>query len=119
MPSQATPEIKKLHLEEVVLFAINHIPQTDPTTLKRFLELVSAGGTFGTISQEQILRKMALVLKYIPSASASSLLVLLDLLEMKPVRPLVLDAPQAGRFGLEAANEQPSFFVEVSTSAGQ
>jgi hypothetical protein len=110
------PEVKKLHLEETVLFAMNHIPQADPATLKRFLELVNAGGTFGSISHEQILRKMALVLKYVPNASASSLLILLDLLEIKPARQLALAAPQSGWLGLETVGESPSFLIEVPAS---
>jgi hypothetical protein len=77
-------EIKKLQLEETVLFAINNIPQVDPQTLKQFLDLVNAGGTFGTISHEQILRKMHQVLKYIPDACMQSLLIIVDLLEIEP-----------------------------------
>ena len=76
-PTTSQPgEIKKLKLEEVVLFAINNIPQVDPTTLKQFLELTNAGGTFGTISHQQILKKMRQVLKYVPGACVSSLVIL-------------------------------------------
>ena len=93
-------EIKKLHLQEVVLFAINYIPQADTRTLKLFLELVNAGGTFGAISQEQILKKMQQVLRYVPDASVSSLLIVLDLLEIKSPQPLALRNNGAGRFEL-------------------
>ena len=74
--------IKKLEIKETVLFAINHIPQVDQATLEKFLDLVNATGTFGAISHEQILAKMALTLKYIPDACPHSLLILADLLEM-------------------------------------
>jgi hypothetical protein len=74
--------IKKLEVKETVLFAINHIPQVDKATLEKFLELMNATGTFGTITYEQIFRKMVLTLKYIPDASPQSLLILADLLEI-------------------------------------
>ena len=96
MRSNANPtnEIKKLHVEQMVLFAINNIPEADSTTLQRFLELVNAGGTFGTISHRQIIKKMHVVLKYIPGACVHSLLILTDLLEIEvPGQPL-LNAPQ-------------------------
>ncbi len=83
-----TAEIKKLHLEAVVLFAINNIPRVDAATLKQFLELVNAGGAFGSISHEQIVKKMDQVMKYIPGACGQSLLILMDLLEIAPPRKL-------------------------------
>lgn len=103
-------EIKKRQVEEMVLFVINHVPQADSVTLKRFLELVNAGGSFGVISHEQILRKMGLVLKYIPNASVPSLLVLMDLLEIKPSRQLRLEAG-AGEEG------DASLFVDMKIGA--
>jgi hypothetical protein len=108
MPTSLTHEVKKLQVEEMVLFAINHIPQADTVTLKRFLELVNTGGTFGVISHEQILRKMALVLKYIPDASVPSLLILMDLLEIKPARQLALQAGQ-----LDSSDS--TFFIGIPT----
>jgi hypothetical protein len=65
-----------------------NIPEVDRTTLEKFLELVNATGTFGTMTQEQLLNKMRLTLRYVPNASRSSLLVLADLLEI----PLSRDA---------------------------
>jgi hypothetical protein len=87
-----TGEVKKLHLEAVVLFAINNIPQVDPNTLKQFLELVTAGGSFGSLNHEQILTKMNQVLKYIPDSCSHSLLILMDLLEIKPPEQFMLAA---------------------------
>jgi hypothetical protein len=93
----ATIEIKKLHLEAMVYIAIDNIPQVDPTTLKRFLELVQAEGTFGTISHEQILRGMYAVMKQTPDASIHSLIILLDLLEIKPANRLALSTLRSNR----------------------
>jgi hypothetical protein len=110
-------EIKKLHLEELVLFAINHIPEADPTTLKQFLKLVNTDGTFGAISYEQILRKMYLVLKYVPEASVSSLLILMDLLEIEPSRQLILKTAQTGPAETGAQPTQPASFLMVQVYA--
>lgn len=111
-------EVKKLHLEEVVLFAINNIPQADSTTLKQFLELVSAGGTFGTISHEQIVRKMEQILRYVPGACVPSLLILLDLLEIEPAAQLALKPPRDGRLRAGASKiGTTAFFVETSKAA--
>jgi len=90
-----TNEIKKLHLEGVVLFAINNVPEADSATLKQFLELANADGAFGSISHEQILRKMNQVLRYIPGACMQSLLILVDLLEIEASDRLLLNTPGA------------------------
>ncbi len=111
-------EIKKLQVKEVTLFAINNIPQVDSLTLKRFLELVNAGGSFGAISHDQILRKMAQVLKYVPGACVRSLWILVDLLELEPTRRLGPDFPQPGRIGAgEDEGEAEAFFIEMIWSA--
>ncbi|MCB0194526.1 MAG: hypothetical protein KDJ65_21430 [Anaerolineae bacterium] len=94
--AETNHSIKKLRLEETVLFAINTIPQVDTLTLKRFLELVNAGGTFGSITHDQIVRKMHLVLKYVPDASVSSLLIVLDLLDMAIPYQLAASIPPEG-----------------------
>lgn len=112
----STKEIKKLQLEQLVSFTIDNIPHADGPTLERFLELVHAGGTFGTISHEQILTKMRLVLKYIPNASVPSFLILMDLLDINPANLLALTASQTGWFVPEEKKDEPiPFFVEVST----
>ena len=66
------------------------------------MELVNANGNFGTISHEQILRKMDQVLKYIPNACGQSLLILMDLLEIKPFDQMVLPSVQANWPKLDA-----------------
>jgi hypothetical protein len=116
MSAIQTTEIKKLRLQETVLFAINHIPQAHATTLKQFLELVNAGGSFGTVSHEEILRKMYLLLKYIPNASVSSLLILIDLLDIKPSKRFVLEATHDRRSKPdEAKDEGEPFFISSAT----
>jgi hypothetical protein len=119
---KATPgcELKKLYVEETALFAINNIPEVDPATLEQFLALMNAGGTYGAISREQILRKMHLVLKYIPGASISSLLILLDLLGLEPSRRLRLKVGSNGRMGLDDGRGDPvSFLIELPGPANQ
>lgn len=116
MRNTETPsnEIKKLHLEAVVLFASCNIPEVDPTTLKQFLELVNANGTFGSISHEQILKKMLMLLKYVPDACPHSLTVLLDLLEIKPGHHLAPNTLETGQPKSKGkSNETIPFFVEV------
>lgn len=108
-------EIKKIKLKEVVLFALNNIPQADATTLKQFLELVNAGGTFGMISHGQILKKMRQVLKYVPGASVSSLVILLDLLEIEPVNGPALEPPPAERWDTNPNETGPAaFFIDLA-----
>ena len=102
----ATQEIKKLHVEAMVLFAINNIPQVDAATLKQFLELVNANGSFGSISHEQILRKMNQVARYIPGSCGNSLIILMDLLGISPQRP--------GReSSKQNAGQVPAFMAET------
>ena len=113
----ANVEVKKLHLEAVVLFALNNIPQADSNTLKQFLELVNAGGSFGTLSHEQILTKMNQVLNYIPKACSNSMLILIDLLEINPPEHFSLAVPRAKL--LESGRRLPgvSSFVLETTAA--
>jgi len=115
-PTTVQPnEIKKIKLKEVVLFALNNIPQADAATLKQFLELANAGGTFGTISHGQILKKMRQVLKYVPGASVSSLVILLDLLEIEPVDGPALEPPPAERWGADPNEAGPAaFFIDLA-----
>jgi hypothetical protein len=74
--------IKKRHIEAVVLFAIDHIPQIDPDTLEKFLELINANGNFGSVSDQHLLRTMSLLTKHVPGACGYSLLTLAELLDI-------------------------------------
>ena len=74
--------IKKLHIEAMVNFAINHIPNVDEATLLKYLELVNVTGNFGSISREQLTGKMLLIMKHIPDACEHSLRTLGELLEV-------------------------------------
>jgi hypothetical protein len=107
-----TNEIKKLKIKETILFAMNNIPEADPTTLEQFLELVNAGGTFGAISHEQILKKMHQLLKYIPGACTHSLLIIADLLEIGLSKQLFLSS-QSNWTGTDGASSTIAFLVEA------
>ena len=108
-------EIKKLHLEGIVFFAMNNIPNADPNTLKHFLELVNSDGTFGTISHDQILSKMNQVLKYVPGACLNSMLILIDLLEIEPPKQLALSDSQSERGqSSDGSGEAMTLIIESS-----
>lgn len=76
-------QIKKLHLETTVQFAINHIPSVDQPTLEKYLELVNINGNFGSVSEDELLEKMGLMLKFIPNACEQSLRTLGELLGVR------------------------------------
>jgi hypothetical protein len=80
-------EIKKLHVKATVEFAIDNIPDVDQNTLEKFLELVNATGNFGPISEDEIIEKMNLIMKYIPGASGRSLLTVAELLDIRFPKP--------------------------------
>jgi hypothetical protein len=84
--------IKKLHIKNTVEFAINNIPGVDEGTLEKFLELVNARGNFGEINEGEVIEKMNLIMKYIPGASAHSLLTVAELLDIRFPRPVALPA---------------------------
>lgn len=110
-------EIKKRKLQEVAQFAVNNIPQVDPTTLKQFLELANAGGNYDSISHQQIIKRMHQVLKYVPGASANSLLILTDLLEIDLSKHLFLNSAEVGRLGSGVQkNGQRPFIIETPKS---
>ena len=78
--SCANHTINKRHIEAAVLFAIGHIPQVDAATLEKFLELVNINGNFGCLSNQQLLQKMTLLVKLVPTVCGPSLLTLAELL---------------------------------------
>ena len=82
MNSAAAVEVKKLHVEATVDFAINHIPSVDQETLVKYLELVNVTGNFGSISKEQLALKMLLIMKHIPNACEQSLRIVGELLDI-------------------------------------
>jgi hypothetical protein len=95
-PAPLEKKIKKLQVKETILFAINNIPEVDPPTLEKFLELINATGTFGALSHEQIMTRMLQTLRYVPGSCAQSLLILADLLEIEiPSRRSLLTRPHA------------------------
>jgi hypothetical protein len=93
-------KIDKKHVATAILFAVKHIPQTDETTLNKFLELVNTTGSFGWMSEQQILAEMQLMLKRVPGTCRDSLLTVLELLDVcVPLQlnslpsPLLLNQP--------------------------
>ncbi len=77
-----TNEIKKLYVQETILFVATNIPGVDPITLEQFSTLINTDGSFKTISQEQLMTRMSLMITYIPTASNYSLRVAADFLEI-------------------------------------
>ena len=112
-------EIKKLYLQETIVFAVRNIPGVDRETLEKLLELVNANGTHGSISQERLLTKMRLILKYVPGVCVHSLVILVDLLELPISNPVaMLGMPEADTFspGVTVAHLlQTALFDEVSS----
>lgn len=83
-PAQSqAKDIKRLHVEAAVLFAINNIPGVDKETLEKFLELVNVTGNFGSITEDQLIDKMSLIMKHIPGACQRSLLTVAELLDIR------------------------------------
>ena len=79
--------INKQHIEATVQFAVNYIPQIDEDTLSKLVDLVHITGNFNTISQQQLLRKMNLMMHYIPGTCKYSLVTLIELLEICGQKP--------------------------------
>ena len=75
-------QIDKRQLKAAIYFAINNVPHIDKATLERFLELVNTTGSHGSIAQKQVIKKMALLMKYVPDTCKHSLLTLSDLLDL-------------------------------------
>ncbi len=111
-PNNQLKQVKKLKVAETTLFAMRNIPAADVSTLKQFLLLINAGGSFGTVSHEQIIKKMHQVVKYIPSACIRSMLIVADLLEIEPSGPLCLNSPQTAWYQVDADKETVTFFYE-------
>ena len=74
-------QIKKQQVEAAALFALSNIPEIDPTTTRRYLELVNATN-LDPIDRDELREKMRLLLKYIPNSCYFSLLVLAELLDI-------------------------------------
>jgi hypothetical protein len=77
-----TRKIDKKHIATVILFAVKYIPKTDKATLHKFLELVNTTGSFGWITEQQLLAEMQLMLKHVPDTCQESLLTMLELLDV-------------------------------------
>lgn len=77
-----TRKIDKQHVAEVILYAINQVPNTDERTLQTLLELVKATGRSDWITDQQLLERMKSMVKYAPGTCGDSLLTVIELLDI-------------------------------------
>ncbi|MCB0191455.1 MAG: hypothetical protein KDJ65_05880 [Anaerolineae bacterium] len=82
MTNAKLASIKKERVEAAVLFAAKNIPGVDENTLHKFLDFVNTTNDFGLITKHELLEKMRLIRKYIPSTCQYSLMMLAELLEL-------------------------------------
>jgi hypothetical protein len=75
-------KIDKKYVTAMTIFAKNNIPGTDEFTLNKFLELMNTTGSFGTVTDEQLVETMRAMTKYIPGICTHSLGVLIELLQI-------------------------------------
>lgn len=74
--------VKKLDIKEAALFAIQNIPQVDPISLERFVDLINVGSSHGCLSFEQLIAKVRLANRYLPNLCPYSLFILMDIVGM-------------------------------------
>jgi hypothetical protein len=77
-------EISKQKVKAAVTFAIKNVPAIDAWTLQKFLEYVNVSESLDSLSKGELLEKMRLLRKYLPSSCRYSLLMLAELLELAP-----------------------------------
>ena len=77
-------EIKKQQLETGIAFIIEQVPDVDVWTLHKLLDYVNITENFSSITKNELLEKMRLMRKYLPSACRYSLIMLAELLELEP-----------------------------------
>ena len=75
--------IEKSVVIETAGFVAKRIAVTDFITLECLLELVAVGGTHGSLTPDQLLRKMRHVLTYIPDTCSRTLIILADVLGLE------------------------------------
>ncbi len=80
-------QISKQHIEAMVQFAVKYIPQIDEDTLSKLVDLIHITGNFNAISQQQLLRKINLMIHLIPGTCQYSLVTLIELLEICVQKP--------------------------------
>ncbi|GEM_PF-1902364 len=80
--------LKKIHVKDMILFAIRYLPQLDKLTLEKFLELVDAEeSTYGYVSAKELAGKMQLLLEHIPETCPHSLETMAALLDVQLQNP--------------------------------
>lgn len=75
--------IKKQQLETAIAFVIEQVPDIDAWTLHKLLDYVNVTENFSSITKGELLEKMRLMRKYLPSACRYSLIMLAELLELE------------------------------------
>lgn len=75
-------KLEKRYVAAMSTFAVENIPDTDPTTLTKFLELVNVAGSHDWLSAQQLCDKMQIMIKYVPDTDVESLLILAELLNV-------------------------------------
>ncbi len=87
-PRPQSKGLKKYQVQEMVLFAIKHLPQLDKQTLEQFAELVeSEDSNYEYITAKELASKMQLMLRHIPDACPHSLRTLASLLDVQLQNP--------------------------------
>ena len=109
-------KIDKKHIATAILFAVKHIPDTDEVTLHKFLELVNTTGSIGWMSEQQLLAEMQLMLKRVPGTCQSSLLTVLELLNV--CVPLYLDRQSAPPLLQQPVVIETTFYSKAAPAAG-
>jgi hypothetical protein len=82
MTGQTEKEISKRYIKDTALFAIDHIPRVDEHTLMKFIDLINITGNFNAITDKQLLRKMSLLIHFVPGTCRFSLCKLVELLDI-------------------------------------
>ncbi len=79
---KAEQRIDKRYIEAAAIFAINHLPQVDETTLTKFVDLINITGNFNAISHGRLIKKMNLLIHLVPGICKYSLCTLVELLDI-------------------------------------
>lgn len=104
-------KIDKKHIATAIIFAVKYIPHTDAATLNKFLELVNLTGSFGWITDQQLLAQIRLMMKYVPGTCEDSLLTMVELLDVGA--PLNI---RSNNMALIASENQPKL-IDLTQAA--
>ncbi len=80
LSNQSNNNIDKRHIKATALFALEYAPHIDEATLIKLVDLINITGNFNAISDKQLLRKMSLLISFVPGTCRHTLLTLIELL---------------------------------------